>query len=77
MKNLFYGFVAFLFLSTSSGCIFTRDYVCTCTTHDTSGLTPDDTESYPIFGSKKKNAKALCSSEGGTSGTSVTTCELE
>jgi len=74
MKNIL-GFLTIALIAiTFVSC--KKEYTCTCTITDSSGLIPATTVSETIEG-KKKDAEDKCAQGSTTLGTIETVCELE
>jgi peptidoglycan hydrolase CwlO-like protein len=68
-------FSAILCIVTLISC--KRDYVCKCTTTDTSGSIPTTTAESATFTATKRDADEKCKAVESTVGTLKTTCKVE
>lgn len=73
MKNLLF-FCSFFFALSLASC--SKEYTCTCTTTDSSGVLEDQTTG-STFTTNKGDAETACAALEITVGTLSTTCVLE
>jgi len=76
MKKLLFILCLLAFIVGFGSC--EKEYTCTCTTTDTSGVfKPSTSQPVIIPSSKKSDAEEICASSGNTFGTLETVCTLD